>query len=53
MIKPTNETIAIDQQPYEPPSLVLLGSVAAITLSSNRGSIDDFKGRDQRNKAII
>jgi len=50
MIKPTIETIAIAPQPYEPPSLVVLGSVAAITLSSNQGSIDDFRGRDRKAK---
>jgi hypothetical protein len=33
---------------YEPPAIVVLGSVAAITLSSQSGSISDFKGRTNK-----
>lgn len=48
MIKPTTDASTIQPQPYEPPALVVLGSVAAITLSANQGSVDDFKGRDRK-----
>ena len=33
---------------YEPPAMVVLGSVEAITLSARVGSYSDFKGRDSK-----
>ncbi|MEO6715313.1 MAG: lasso RiPP family leader peptide-containing protein [Mycobacteriales bacterium] len=35
---------------YEPPAVVVLGSVEAVTLSSRNGSISDFRGRQNRAK---
>lgn len=48
MNMPTTDIITIQPQPYQPPALIVLGSVAAITLSANQGSVDDFKGRDRK-----
>lgn len=42
----TSETSSTTQvRAYEPPALVVLGSVEAITLSSHAGSFSDMKGR--------
>lgn len=44
----TTETGTMQQHAYVPPALVVLGSVEAITLSSQTGSFSDMKGRTNR-----
>lgn len=48
MIMPTTEQTPVAPRAYTPPVLVVLGSVEAITKSSNNGSINDFKGRENK-----
>lgn len=45
MSMPGTDSAANEPSAYEPPALIVLGSVEAITLSSVRGSFSDFKGR--------
>lgn len=44
----TSDANARAAREYEPPALVVLGSVEAITQSSRVGSYSDFKGRDSK-----
>lgn len=40
-----SQTGADPRQAYEPPVIVVLGTVEQITLSARSGSYSDFKGR--------